>query len=311
MHPRQSVPADLLALAARQGGVVSREQCLGSALSPHAVERLLATGAWTPLARGIYLTHTQRPSFEATCWGAMLAGGPRAVIGFEAAARLHGLAVGEPSVVEVFVPGPHRRRPGAPWAFVTADRRGRGEPSRTLLDDTVLDVATHLARDADLIAWLADVLGARRTSPRRLLAALDERARYPRRLLVRQILGDVADGVHSTLERSYRRDVEIAHGLPRGRRQAQLAGRSDVYYDDQGVVVELDGRLGHTGSGAFRDLDRDNRNTARNLVTLRYGHHDVTLRPCEVAEQVAGLLTARGWNGSLSACARCSSALLA
>ena len=311
MHPRQSVPAGLLALASRQGGVVSREQCLGSSLSPHVVERLLAAGAWTPLGRGIYLTHTQRPSFEATCWGAMLAGGPHAIIGFEAAARLHGLAVGEPAVIEVFVPQPHRRRPGVPWTFVTADRRGRGEPSRTLLDDTVLDVATRLERDADLIGWFADVLGAHRTTPGRLLATLDERARYPRRHLVRDILGDVAKGVHSALERSYRREVEIAHGLPRGRRQAQLAGRSDVYYDEQGVVVELDGRLGHTGSGAFRDLDRDNRNTARNLVTLRYGHHDLTVRPCEVAEQVAGLLAARGWNGALSPCARCNGALLA
>ena len=169
----------------------------------------------------------------------------------------------------------------------------------------MLDMASRMDRDGDVIALIADVVSGRRTTPRRLLATLDGRSRLRHRRLVQGVLGDVADGVHSVLERAYRRDVEAAHGLPRGRRQVQLAGRSDVLYEDQGVVVELDGRLGHAGSGAFRDLDRDNRNMLRNLVTLRYGHWDVTERPCDVADQVADALSARGWNGLVRACPRC------
>ena len=305
MRPRQSVPPILLALASRQGGVVSRQQCLTAGLSPRALERLLADGSWVRVGQGVYVVHGQPVGFVGRCWASVLAGGESAVIGFEAAGRLHGLSVEEPGVVDVFVPRPHRQQPMAPWLFVTAQRRGRGEPPRTSLEDTVLDIASRMGRDGDLIALLADVVSGRRTSPRRLLTALDDRARFPRRRLVEGILGEVADGVHSVLERAYRRDVEIAHDLPRARRQVMLAGRSDVLYEAYGVVVELDGRLGHIGSEAFRDLERDNRNMLRDLITLRYGHRDVVDHPCAIADQVAGALLARGWSGPLRACPRC------
>ena len=305
MRPRQRVPPLLLTLATRQEGVVSRRQCLAANLSPRALDRLLGEGTWVRLGQGVYVVHRQPLGFAGRCWGAVLAGGDHAVIGFEAAARLHGLNVSEPWVIDVFVPHAHRVQPDAPWRFLTSQRRGRGEPPRTGLEDTVLDLAGRLERDGDIIALLADVVSGRRTSPHRLLATLDERVRFPHRGLVRAVLGDVADGVHSALERAYRRDVERAHGLPPGRRQVQLAGRSDVLYDDYGVVVELDGRLGHTGAGAFRDLDRDNRNMLRDLITLRYGHRDVVERPCAVADQVGGALAARGWTGAVSACSRC------
>ncbi|HEX2856525.1 MAG TPA: type IV toxin-antitoxin system AbiEi family antitoxin domain-containing protein [Propionibacteriaceae bacterium] len=305
MRPRQPVPPVLLALASRQGGVVSRRQCLAAGLSQRAIERLLGGGTWARLGQGVYVVHRQPLGFQGRCWGAVLAGGERAVIGFEAAGRLHGLTLDEPGLIDVFVAHPHRPQPDAPWRFLTAERRGRGEPPRTTVEDTALDIAGRMDRDGDIIALLADVVSGGRTTASRLLATLDERARCPHRQLVRGVLGDVADGVHSVLERAYRRDVESAYGLPAGRRQVRLAGRSDVFYEEFGVVVELDGRLGHTGSGAFRDLDRDNHNMLHNLITLRYGHRDVTTRPCEVAHQVAEALAARGWTGLIRPCPRC------
>ncbi|HEX2856890.1 MAG TPA: hypothetical protein VHO26_05360 [Propionibacteriaceae bacterium] len=305
MQHRHAVPPVLVALAAHQSGVVSREQCVDAGMSRRVLDRLLRDRRWTALARGVYLVHDQAAGFEARCWGGVLAGGPRAVVGFEAAARLHGLDVAEPDVVDVFVPHPLRTPLAGPWRFIASERRGRGEPPRTLLDETVLDIASRMENEGDVLSLLADVVSGRRTTPARLLAALDERPRVRHRRLVRQVLGDVRDGVHSVLERAYRRDVELAHGLPDGRRQVRLAGRSDVLYEEFGVVVELDGRLGHVGAGAFRDLDRDNRNMLSNLLTLRFGHHDVTTRPCDAADQVGRALSARGWDGSLHACRRC------
>ncbi len=166
-------------------------------------------------------------------------------------------------------------------------------------------MVSRMEREGDVLSLLADVVSGRRTTPDRLLAALEERPRLRHRRLLRQVLGDVGDGVHSVLERAYRRDVELAHGLPDGRRQVRLAGRSDVLYEECGVVVELDGRLGHVGAGVFRDLDRDNRTMLSNLLTLRFGHHDVTSRPCDVADQVGRALAARGWDGAVHACRRC------
>ena len=59
----------------------------------------------------------------------------------------------------------------------------------------------------------------------------------------------------------YLRDVERAHGLSAvfRRQQPSRIHRAvrDVWYSDFGVVVELDGRLGHTELGRFRDMNRD------------------------------------------------------
>ena len=110
------------------------------------------------------------------------------------------------------------------------------------------------------------------------------------------------------MELDYLRDVERAHGLPKGRRQRYRGGlryRTDVGYDQWGVLVELDGRLGHEGEGRVRDLRRDNDFALRSLTTLRYGWYDTAYRPCLVARQVGAVLTSRGWPGPLLRCRRC------
>jgi very-short-patch-repair endonuclease len=148
----------------------------------------------------------------------------------------------------------------------------------------------------------------RRTTAARLRLALDARSRHSRRLLLRELLADVADGVESPLELRYLRDVERAHGLPEGRRQqvSRHQHRRDVVYRDYGLVVELDGRLGHEGMGRFRDMTRDNLATVSGEASLRYGHADVAGEPCLVARQVGEVLVLRGWRGQFRLCGRCS-----
>ena len=132
--------------------------------------------------------------------------------------------------------------------------------------------------------------------------------------MVDALLTDVELGAHSALELRYLRDVERAHGLPRGERQSvRSAGRSenqhrayrDVLYREFGLVVELDGRVGHVGDGRLRDLRRDNVSALRGERTLRYGWQDVTEEPCTTAFQVAGMLGRGGWPGLPSRCSRC------
>jgi len=126
------------------------------------------------------------------------------------------------------------------------------------------------------------------------------------RRLITEIVVD-GEGIESALEWRYRRDVERPHALPHPLRQDVLGGpatsaRRDVYYEEQHVVVELDGRLGHAGLGAFRDASRDNAAAVRGDVTLRYGWIDVVTSPCQVAWQVAAVLVSRGWAGIARAC---------
>jgi very-short-patch-repair endonuclease len=107
----------------------------------------------------------------------------------------------------------------------------------------------------------------------------------------------------------YLRDVERAHGLSAvvRRQQPSRSHRAvrDVWYTDFGVVVELDGRLGHTELGRFRDMNRDNLASLDGLLTLRYGAGDLHGRPCSIAGQVARALQRRGWSGLPTRCPRC------
>lgn len=71
---------------------------------------------------------------------------------------------------------------------------------------------------------------------------------------------------------------------------------------DYGLLIELDGRIGHTGDGRFRDMRRDNAAATDGLAALRYGWHDVSGAACSAARQVAGTLELYSWLGPFIPC---------
>lgn len=97
------------------------------------------------------------------------------------------------------------------------------------------------------------------------------------------------------LEHGYLTRVERAHHLPPAERQLSVAaGRPmfrDVEYADHGVIVELDGRLGHSSTGdRDRDMDRDLDAAVGGRTTLRLSYGQVFDRPCLTAARVAAVL---------------------
>jgi very-short-patch-repair endonuclease len=157
-----------------------------------------------------------------------------------------------------------------------------------------------------VVGWVTGAVQTGRIPAERVRRRLDSRSRMPHRALVGELLADVAEGVRSPLELRYLRDVELAHRLPTADRQVRRRGTvCDVWYREYATLVELDGRRGHEGAGAFRDMYRDNAATTDGLATLRYGYRDVVGSPCAVAAQVAANLARRGWTGSRAACHRC------
>lgn len=86
-------------------------------------------------------------------------------------------------------------------------------------------------------------------------------------------------------------------------------GLRDVEYVDFGLVVELDGRLGHDGPVARdRDLERDlDAAVHGDRLTLRLGWGQVSERPCATATKIARALRARGWRGTVARCPACPS----
>ena len=110
------------------------------------------------------------------------------------------------------------------------------------------------------------------------------------------------------MEVRFLRDVERAQGLPRGRRQVPLTIGNvrvhDIAYEEQRVLVELDGRLGHDGEDRVRDGIRDRRSATRAWLTVRAFWNDVAGAPCTLATEVGEVLNQRGWRDRAHPCRR-------
>ena len=306
MHQRQPIPTALRRLAALQDGVISREQAIGHGFGESAIRRVVRQGVWRRISPGIYLTATlEQIPWPALAWAGVLIGGDAARVGGLAAAHLHGLVPEPPARLQILV-----RASGAvpkvtgPWDFRRERPAARlptsgGSPPRLSIEDTVLDLIDDPECDARAaINWVTMAVQARRTTPQRIQRAAEARHFLRNRALLASLLPDIRGGVRSPLELDYLRKVERPHALPIGKRQqSRRRTEVDVWYEDYGLLVELDGKLGHNGLGRFRDMRRDNAATSDGLATLRYGSADVLGIPCEVALEVAHNLMLRGWPG--------------
>ncbi|MEO7745693.1 MAG: hypothetical protein ABIV05_05645 [Actinomycetota bacterium] len=298
--------------AAVQDGVLARYQALDGGMSPDVLRQHVRAGRWRRVHPGVYVTFTGPLPFRTRVWAALLHAGPRALASHRTAGHLQGLVDEAPGVVDVSVPWDHRV---APQPGVRIHRRrhqdARRHPARSLpqtrVSDTVLDLVEQSAREDDVVGWLARGCQRRLCTPAHLLDAASRRPRLRHRRLVASVLADVGVGVHSPLERHYRRRVELAHGLPSAtRNRAQvLRGRRwyhDVRYGRWRLRVELEGLAHHPDAQAWRDDVRDNAAVLSGDTVLRYGWRAVVGSPCGTANDVAGALRERGWLGTPRRC---------
>jgi len=315
----EATPAEALAeLLELQSGVVSRRQVLAHGLAEHDIRRMLRRREWAVVHPGVYVDHTGSLSYLQRCWAGVLFAWP-AVVSHRSALRLddgpgrHGRSDDEPIHIAM---GRNRelRPPPGVRAHLIADisRKARWNmsPPRVRVEEAVVDVAAEAATDLDAIAELADAVRSRRTTPDRLLAALDGRSRLARRALLRAVIADLRDGTCSVLEHAFLAQVERAHGLPVADRQVRASSRGtifrDVLYDAYSTVVELDGHTHHSSlSDRDRDLDRDLDAALDGLLTVRLGWGQVVARACATAAKLGRLLQSRGWPGALVSCPSC------
>ena len=305
---KSELPPTLRDLARYQYGVVSRSQALRAGLSEDMIKFRVRSDRWQTLHPGVYATFTGCPGHTAQLWAAVLAAGPGAVLSHETAAELLKLSNKAATSIHVTVP---RQRHIAEISGVTLHRSrraleavlGQSNPPRTRVEETVLDLVQAAANFDDVCGWITRAFARQLTDEERLRAAIRQRAKLRWRADLHELIAAAASGDHSVLEYRYDRDVERAHGLPEPVRQAPFTspdgrkGRRDRLYQDYGVVVELDGRLGHGPEDQWRDKDRDNAAAADRQQTLRYGWDHVRWHPCATALQVATVLKVHGWDG--------------
>jgi Transcriptional regulator, AbiEi antitoxin len=302
------VPRQLYGDALFQEGVLSTSQLVGAGMNREALSSLVRAGRWQRLHRGVYATFSGPVPREAVLWAAVLAAGPGAMLSYQSAAEAWKLADKPSRPVHVTVPNQRRVKPIRGVIVHYSDRAEQARhpvamPPRTLIEETVLDLADAAASLDDAIAWITSALGRNLTRQAQLGKALTARRRVRWRSELTELLSPDAAGMHSILEVRYHRDVERPHGLPAGTRQAQFAVGSrrafrDRFYENYLTVVELDGRATHTLDKRWDDIRRDNATSAVGILTLRYGWLDITTRPCHVAAEVALALAKRGYTGA-------------
>lgn len=305
MRARTRVPEAVGWLLNEQEGVISRAQALEHGLTDAGVRYLTSSGTWRTLSAGIYATGY--PSWIQLVWAGVLIAGHGAVVGGAAAAHLIGLG-DAPDVIDVWCPGKDSgvTRSQPIWRFHRGERPSIGSPPRTTAEETILTLCSQGSLD-DVGAWLSRALFRRVTTADRLRRAIALRPKLRQRSLILETLDVVAGGSESPMEVRFQRDVEKVHGLPAPDRQKSYSrGRkSDLGYTDYGLIVELDGLIGHRGPGEVRDARRDADHLVAGLVTLRFGWSDVAGRPCETAATISRVLRARGWPGPSHECPRC------
>lgn len=299
----------LRARIAGQSGLVTRAQAIRGGYSAAAIRWRLSSQRWVELYRGVYLTTPGRDDWEMRGVAALLAvGAPSALCGPSAGAAW-GLTSGHDGPVHVLVP--YARKPNnRPGITVVRTRHFEDRvhpqawPHRTTAEHTVFDLS--MRQDLDrVVALMAKACQLRISTEASLAAALQTRPTQTMRAAVAEILGLVGAGAESAAEVRYVRDVEMAHGLPRGKSQQPAPGRRfrDRTYDDYDLIVEIDGRVGHSGwAGRQKDGRRDRKAARSGRLTVRGTWLDVAGTPCEFAGDLGEILRTRGWSGRPRKC---------
>jgi hypothetical protein len=309
------VPRDLgmlAAVAAEQRGLLTRRQCLAAGMTDRAIRWRLCRDRWLPVHQAVYQTVPGRDDWHTGALAAQLAV-PDSAWSYRTAAYVQGLVREPPHEIELVVEA-ERRVVDPPGVRVrrrlnvndTVDQLHW--PWRTVVEETLLDVSSTSSAE-ELFALLGRGFQRRLISEQSVSTALDRRRGHRYSALLTEVLGVAANGAESAMEIRYVRDVEKAHGLPAGVRQRPAPGggpeRHDIAYDEQKVLVELDGRLAHEGFDAQRqDGRRDRRGATRGWLTVRAYWMDVAVTPCELAVDVDAILVSRGARSELRPCRR-------
>jgi hypothetical protein len=313
---------DLLDL---QDGVVARRQVIDlPGESDATIRRRLRRREWVIIQPGVYINHTGAPTWRQRAWAATLYAAPSALSGASALRAADG-------------PG-RRDHPddGPIRVVVSADRDVRNQPDvdverretyiaiaqqhlsppRVRIEHAAIDAAAAAPTELMCIGVLSDAIRSRRTTAERMLEAARSRKRLRRRHLIVGVLADTAAGAASVLEIEYLRRVERAHGLPTAQRQIRDVtsgtgqSTSVVYRDGElpelGLIIELDGRIGHsTTAERDADFERDLDAALSDRNTIRLGWGQAYVRPCSTAAKLAALFRKLGWPGHMHSCPSC------
>ena len=282
---QSTISAAIWALVRQQHGVISRAQLLDFGLTPSAIANRIRTARLHRVYDGVYAVGRRELTRQGEWMAAVLSCGPFAFLSHFSAAALWRIRLWEPRGIEVSVPATvTRKRPG-----LVIHRRAALQPvmhERIPVTDvvtTLIDIAPHLTRN-EFEAAIREADKRDYIDPEQLREALDDLSPRPgirtaRRTLDRRTFR-LTD---SELERLFL-PISDRAGLPRPLTQQVIDGeRVDFHYPDLKLVIETDGlRYHRTPSQQAKDLVRDHKHFAAELVPLRFTHEQIKYEPAYV-----------------------------
>jgi hypothetical protein len=287
----------ILALAARQHGLVTRAQLLDAGLSPQAIKHRLRTGRIHHVQRSVFAVGRPALTREGVWLAAVLACGQGAALSHLSAAALWGIWEGATT-----------RRPQVSVSTGNGCKGPRGidvHRAPTLQPNDITErhgiPVTTLARTLIDLAAILDakqMKSAVRHAERihrldlaRLRASLDAFPKSSHRhTRLRRILDVYVPGTGQTEGEPEAAFLELcaAHGLPLPETQVPIGRyRADFVWRDLGLVVEIDDRASHDGYIAFHDdRVRDRAMKAAGLDVLRFTSNEVIRERAKVAREL-------------------------
>ena len=266
----RNAPSDraIVAIAARQRGIVTTAQLLDAGLGRRAIARRVERGWLIPRFRGVYQVGPVPARYGAET-AAVLACGDGAALSHQSAAAIWGFAR-RTDTVHVSVTRDVRSRPGIQvhrtlsLNAVVHNGLPLTTPARTLKDLERTATADEVERAKEQAAVMGLVL--------------EDDDRYP-------------EFTRSENERRLKALCKAAH-LPLPQMNARVAGYEvDAYWPAHKLVVEIDGWRYHRSRGRFEDDRRkDAALTVAGYRVIRITARRLRYEPYSVTAQLGALL---------------------
>jgi len=302
------LPSAVHSLALEQDLVVSRAQLRAIGFGYKVVRARTAQGVWRELGPRIVVLHSGELTRRQRAWVGLLHAGPDAALALATAAEAGGLRGYLEWTVHVAVP--HGREVAAldhPMVSVRVHqtRHASSElaPGRTPashnLPRAVVEMASAARADSRTRAVLAAAVQQRLLRPTDLSRVVEAAPTLPKRLLIRETIGDVAGGAHSLPELDYARALRRA-GLPEPTRQRKVRRPNGVWYldndfDDWLVTVEVNGMQHHDLLASEADDVRRGGLQRRGRLVVDISSYAVRHRERIAVLRTAEALMSRGW----------------
>lgn len=281
--------------ASSYGGVARRTDLLAAGLSRHDIRAELEHGSWHAVGTHTICIAGPEPQGHGLLWRALWETSSHAVLDGVTSLQVAGLKNFTWGVIEVSVPNnvPVRALDGVrhhQLRDLGATTRAGVPRVRTEL--AVIRAAQWARSDAQAATIVAMTVQQDLVRPSTLLETWSAQRRSARRKVLDEVIRDVCDGARSLGELDFARLCR-ARGLPAPSRQVIRPGRHgrvylDVFWDDLGVHVEIQGAHHMQGLKGLDDALRNNHIgiTHPGVVTLQIPVLGLRLRTEEFLAQV-------------------------